>query len=188
MSTLVPTNAFGAEVLAHLDAQLQSARRLLAAILQQGTAIRAQDVDTVMDRLAEIQAEVERRGGLEQQRAGILGRAGQALGVPAHVVTLDAMGTLLGDGVAAAARERSGELRGLLEQIAREHRANRALMKQELAFLDHLMRQLGGGGDETGAYGANGMAATMRQDVQLPPATGGRDAIPQRPSILDLQA
>jgi len=184
MSALVPADAFGAEVLAHLDAQLQSARRLLAAILQQGAAIRAQEVDTVLDRLAEVQAEVERRGNLEQQRAAILGRAGQALGVPAHVVTLDAMGTLLGDSVAAAARERSGELRGLLEQIAREHRANRALMKQELAFLDHLMRQLGAGGDETGAYGANGMATTARADVQLPAAP----PTAQRPSILDLQA
>lgn len=184
MSTLVPTNAFGAEVLAHLDAQLQSARRLLAAILEQGVAIRTQDVDTVLDRLEVIQAEVGRRGGLEQQRAAILGRAGQALGVPAHVVTLDAMGTLLGEGIAVAARDRSAELRGLLEEIAREHRANRALMKQELAFLDHLMRQLGGGGDETGAYGANGMATTTRTDIHLPASA----PIAPRPSILDLKA
>jgi hypothetical protein len=184
MTMLVPANAFGAEVLAHLDAQLLSARRLLSAVLEQGAAIRAQEVETVLDRLTEIQAEVERRGALEQQRAGILGRAGQALGVPAHVVTLEAMSTLLGDGVAAAARERSAELRGMLEQIAREHRANRALMKQELAFLDHLMRQLGAGGDETGAYGANGMATATRADVQLPAVAPAA----QRPSILDMRA
>ena len=45
---------------------------------------------------------------------------------------------------AATARERSAELRGLLEEIAREHGINRALMRQELAFLDHLMRLVGG--------------------------------------------
>lgn len=176
MNQLVPTNAFGAEVLAHLDAQLHSARRLLAAVLQQGQAIRAQDVDTVLERLAEIQAEMERRGGLEQDRARILTRAGQALGTPAHVVTLDAMSTLLGDAIAAAAKERSAELRGMLEQISREHRANRALMKQELAFLDHLMRQIIGSENETGAYGAGAMPAAQA---------------PQGPTInrvLDLQA
>lgn len=160
VTTLVPSTPFGAEVLAHLDAQLASARRLLAAVLQQGEAIRAQDVDTVLDRLTEIQGEVERRGALETDRARLLSRAGQALGIPAHVVTLDAMSTLLGDAMAVAARERSGELRGMLEQIAREHRANRALMKQELAFLDHLMRQMGAGGDETGAYGPGGLPSS----------------------------
>src|SRR3954447_2029661 len=44
---------------------------------------------------------------------------------------------------AATARERSAELRGLLEEITREHGVNRALMRQELAFLDHLMRLVG---------------------------------------------
>ena len=45
---------------------------------------------------------------------------------------------------AEAARERSAELRGLLAEIAREHGINRALMRQELAFLSHLMRLVGG--------------------------------------------
>ncbi len=41
---------------------------------------------------------------------------------------------------AQIASERSFELRGLLEEIQREHTVNRALMHQELAFLDHLLR------------------------------------------------
>ena len=45
------------------------------------------------------------------------------------------------------ARERSSELRGLLEETKREHHVNRALMSQELAFLDHLLRLAGEGGD-----------------------------------------
>lgn len=189
MSTLVPTNAFGAEVLAHLDAQLASGRRLLAHVLGQSRAIREKDVATVLVQLEEIQAEMERRAGLEQERARLLTRAGQALGVPAHVVTLDAMGQLLGDAMAAAARERSGELRGLLEEIAREHRANRALMKQELAFLDHLMRQLGAGGDETGGYGVDAMPASASRQPYLPVGRAAADA-PTSSALraLDLQA
>ena len=44
---------------------------------------------------------------------------------------------------AELARARSAELRGLLAEIAREHGVNRALMRQELAFLDHLTRLIG---------------------------------------------
>ena len=42
----------GADVLAHLDAQLESARRLLDIVLRQGAAIRRQDVDEVLARLS----------------------------------------------------------------------------------------------------------------------------------------
>ena len=70
-------------------------------------------------------------------------RAGIALGVPAPQVTLDAMTMLMPANEAARARQRSAELRGLLAEIAREHGINRALMRQELAFLDHLVRLIG---------------------------------------------
>lgn len=171
-----PATAFGAEVLAHLDAQLRSARALLEAVLRQGKAIRTPDVDAVLEGLAEIEGEMERRGALERDRARLLGRAGQTLGVAAHVVTLDALATLLSPGEADAARARSAELRGLLEEIGREHRANRALMRQELAFLDHLMRTLGAGGDDAGTYEAD------RRTV----ASNGRRPTAHR--VLDLEA
>ena len=132
-----------AELLAHLDAQLASARRLLGLVLDQGKAIRIRDVDGVLGKLAEVQTEMGRRGGLEQDRAGLLQRAGASLGVPATEVTLDAMTTLMPANEAARARQRSAELRGLLGEIAREHGINRALMRQEMAFLDHLVRLIG---------------------------------------------
>ena len=69
-----------AELLAHLDAQIASARRLLALVLEQGGAIRSRDVDGVLGKLAEIQTEMGRRGALEMERAGVLQRAGAALG------------------------------------------------------------------------------------------------------------
>jgi FlgN protein len=132
-----------AAVLSHLDVQIDSARRLLASILSQGTAIRARDVEGVIVRLAEVKTEMGDRADLEEQRTNLLVRAGIALGVPAPQVTLDAMTMLMPVNEGARARQRSAELRGLLAEIAREHGINRALMRQELAFLDHLVRLIG---------------------------------------------
>jgi hypothetical protein len=132
-----------AELLVHLDSQMASARRLLALVLEQGKAIRIRDVDAVLARLADVQTEMGRRGGLEQDRAGLLQRAGIALSVPATQVTLEGLCALVSPGAAATARDRSAELRGLLAEIAREHGINRALMRQELAFLAHLTRLIG---------------------------------------------
>jgi hypothetical protein len=132
-----------AELLAHLDTQLASARRLLGLVLEQGKAIRARDVEGVLGRLADIQTEMGRRGTLEKERAGLLQRAGATLGVPATQVTLERLCALVTPGAAEAARLRSAELRGLLAEIAREHGINRALMRQELAFLSHLTRLIG---------------------------------------------
>ena len=132
-----------AELLAHLDQQVTSARRLLALVLEQGTAIRARDVDGVLARLSDIQTEMGRRGSLEAERTALLQRAGQALGIAASHVTLERLCQIITAGAARAAVERSAELRGLLAEIAREHGINRALMRQELAFLAHLTRLIG---------------------------------------------
>jgi hypothetical protein len=132
-----------AAVLAHLDVQIESARRLLASILSQGAAIRTRDVEGVVARLAEVKTEMAQRAELEEQRTNLLVRAGIALGVPAPQVTLDAMTMLMPVNEGARARQRSAELRGLLAEIAREHGINRALMRQELSFLDHLVRLIG---------------------------------------------
>jgi FlgN protein len=154
--------AFGTDVLRHLDAQLASARRLLDAVLRQGAAIRNRDVDAVLARLAEMQAEMERRSTLERDRVRILTQAGNGLGVAAHTVTLEALAQLLSPDEAAAARGRSAELRGLLAEVQREHVTNRALMRQELAFLSHLTRQLGVDGEDVGYRPPSEPGATMR--------------------------
>jgi hypothetical protein len=135
-------NPFERDVLAHLEAQIDSAQRLLGSILGQGSAIRERDVESVLARLADIKTEMDLRGRLEGERTDLLVRAGAQLGVPAPAVTLEAMTGLMTDGVAERARERSAELRGLLDEVTREHGINRALMRQELSFLDHLVRLL----------------------------------------------
>ncbi len=174
------TPGLALDVLAHLDAQVASARHLLDLVLAQGRAIRDRDVQGVLRRLEAIQAEVERRAHLETARTELLGRAGRALGLPASAVTVDALCGLLGAGEAAAARARSTDLAGLLAELAREHGVNRALMRQELAFLAHLTRLVGG--EPEGGYRPHGSAAAT---VPAP-----RPAPPPRSAtrVLDLQA
>ena len=168
------TSVLEAELLVHLDSQIASARKLLALVLEQGKAIRARDVDAVLARLTDVQTEMGRRGALEQDRAALLQRAGAALGVPAAQVTLERLCALVTPGAATTARERSGELRGLLAEIAREHGINRALMRQELAFLSHLTRLVG---QETEpGYGRPGDTG------------GGAASAPPLHRALDLQA
>jgi hypothetical protein len=156
------SSSLGAALLRHLDAQIASARKLLDAVLRQGAAIRARDVDGVLARVAEMQGEMERRAALERERVQILTAAGHGLGIPAHAVTLDAMTQLLNAHEAQAATSRSAELRGLLAEVQREHTINRALMRQELAFLSHLTRQLGIEGEDVGYRPPSEPGATMR--------------------------
>ena len=163
-TALVPHATLGNDLVAHLDAQIASAQRLLEAVLRQGQAIRAREVEEVLTRLADIQAEMGRRAALEGHRAAILSSAGSALGIPPHAVTLEALSQLLQPVHATVAAERSAELRGLLAEVVREHAINRVLMRQELAFLDHLMRELGAEPDTgyAGLAGASPQQATAR--------------------------
>jgi flagellar biosynthesis/type III secretory pathway chaperone len=108
-----------------------------------------------------LQAELQRRKLLEDERARLLDRAGIRLGLPAGGVTLTLLEQLMDAQSASEARARSAELRGLLEQVQREHYVNRALMSQELAFLDHLLRLAGQGGDSV--YDATGERPAARR-------------------------
>jgi len=161
-----PEGALGPALVAHLDEQIASTQRLLQIVMAQAAAIRDRDVDTVLGSITEIQGEMERRAALERVRTGLLARAGAQLGVAAHAVTLDAVCSLIAPAEAAAARERSAELRGLLAEVGRQHGANRLLMRQELAFLEHLTRLLGG--EEHGAYAPPGAGAPVHPAAVRP--------------------
>jgi flagellar FlgN protein len=127
----------------HLDVQIESGRRLLDLVLRQGAAIRERDVEAVLARLADIKTEMAARELLEEERAGLIAQAGLRLGVAPAGVTLAALTALAPSPQAQQLQARSAELRGLLAEIAREHGINRALMRQELTFLDHLIRLTG---------------------------------------------
>jgi FlgN protein len=134
--------ALAAEVLTHLSSQISSARSLLEVVLEQGAAIRARDVHTVVRLAGILRGEMGRRQLLEEERARLLARSGERLGVPAEGVTLVLLGTLMDRAQAELASARSAELKGLLHELQREHSCNRALMQIELGFLDHLMGML----------------------------------------------
>jgi hypothetical protein len=145
------------DVLAHLDGQLVAARRLLALVLDQGAAIRQRDVQNVARLAGMLQAEMQRRQLIETERMRLLERAGARLGVTPTAVTLSLLTQLMHPDAAHEAQARSSELRGMLDVVQREHICNRALMSQELAFLDHLLRLTDGG---SGGYDAGGDRAT----------------------------
>jgi hypothetical protein len=83
--------------------------------------------------------------------------------VPGGSVTLALLETLMDRDSALLAGARSSELRGLLETVQREHHVNRALMSQELAFLDHLLKLAGIGGDESYSAGGDRLATSAAQ-------------------------
>jgi hypothetical protein len=162
------------DVLAHLDAQLVAARQLLALVLEQAAAIRHGDVQTVVELAGMMQAEMQRRQVIDGERMRLLERAGARLGVTPGSVTLSLLECLMDPLAAGQARARSSELRGLLSEVQREHACNRALMNQELAFLDHLLRLADGTFD---GYDAAGDRAPNTQAL-----------VPKRQRVLDLEA
>ena len=87
MSAIVPVaadrggEALAEEILAHLDAQIASARGLLGVVLEQGAAIRARDVQAVVRLAGILRGEMGRRQLLEEQRTQLLARCGERLGV-----------------------------------------------------------------------------------------------------------
>jgi SpoVK/Ycf46/Vps4 family AAA+-type ATPase len=147
------------DVLAHLATQLDSARRMLAIVLEQATAIRQRAVPQVVRLASSLQAEMHRREVIEAERLELLQRAGGHLGVSPADVSIAMLANLMDEESAEAARSRTAELRGMLLEIQREHTTNRALMQQELAFLDHLLRLAG----NAGGYDSGGEQARVRR-------------------------
>lgn len=141
---MVQDQILPAAVARHLDLQIASAQRLLDLVLRQGSSIRERDVEAVLARLADIQVEMAARESLERERTELIRRAAVRLGVEPIQVDLGKLAGLAAPTEQERLLSRSAELRGLLAEIAREHGINRALMRQELTFLDHLLRITGG--------------------------------------------
>jgi hypothetical protein len=146
------------ELVAHLEAQIESSRRLLQALISQTDAIRDHHVEQVLTRLRDIQVEVAGRARIELDREDMLRRAGAVLGLAPDVVDLKAMLPLLPLEEREPALALSAELKGLAKEIERVHAHNRILIRQELAFVDHLLRAMSG--LPQGGYTAEGAAGT----------------------------
>jgi hypothetical protein len=121
----------------------------------------ARDVHTVVRLAGHLHGEMSRRQLIEQERARLLTLSGARLGIAAQDVTLTRLSTLMDSASAELAQSRSAHLRGLLHELQREHSCNRALMRLELSFLDHLMSTLAL--DGTHGYDPRGASATTTQ-------------------------
>jgi hypothetical protein len=167
MTTIAEGRQFDAlltrDVLEHLSTQLESARRMLAIVLEQATAIRQRAVPQVVRLATSLQTEMHRREVIETDRLALLQRAGAQLHVSSGDVSIAMLANLMDDESAEIARNRTAELRGMLLEIQREHTTNRALMQQELAFLDHLLRLAG----NAGGYDSGGDQAKVRRRKPL---------------------
>jgi FlgN protein len=141
-------------LIAHLDAQIESTERLLRALLSQNDSIRRQDVEGVLARLGDIQGELANRQRLERERDALLADAGARLGLAADELDIEDVLTLYPAASHAPPRERSAQLKGLLAEVGRVHDQNQILIRQELSFLDHLLRLLSGA--PQGGYTAAG--------------------------------
>lgn len=128
----------------HLKRQLESSRRLLEIVLSQRDAIRRQDVETVLASLTDVQSEMAYRARLEQERDTILYETARLTGAAPDTLDLEAVLVGVPTAEAAQARALSAELRGLITEVGRIHDQNRILLRQELTFLDHLMRVMSG--------------------------------------------
>lgn len=151
------------DVLAHLNNQLDSARRMLAIVLDQAVAIRERAVSRVVQLASDLQTEMHRREVIEFDRHTLLERAGTKLSVAPEDVSMTMLAELMDPDSAAVARMRQAELRGLLGDIQREHHTNQALMHQELAFLEHLLRLAG----SAGGYDAGGEPSSSSKATRL---------------------
>lgn len=151
------------DVLAHLNTQLESARRMLSIVLEQAAAIRQRAVPTIVKLAGALQVEIHRRETIEAERLSLLQRASVKLAVSAQDISMSMLAGMMDSDSAALARQRQAELRGLLEEIQREHHTNRALMQQELAFLDHLLQLAG----SAGGYNAGGGRASAGKTTRI---------------------
>jgi FlgN protein len=145
-------------ILDHMTRQLASSRRLLEIVLSQNAAIRRQDTEAVLASLSDVQAEMAYRAQLETEREVIFRNASTQHGVTADVLDLESLLVGMPAEEAAEARSLSAELVGLVREIGRIHEQNRVLLRQELAFLDHLMRAMSG--TPQGGYTPTGWAGT----------------------------
>jgi hypothetical protein len=98
----------------------------------------------VIERLRDIELEMGERRRLESEREALIDAAADLLAVPVDDVDLEVLVALGPPDEADAARRFSAELKGIVGEIERRHIENRVLVRQELAFLDHLMRAIAG--------------------------------------------
>ena len=130
-----------AEVLVNLQAQVRTYRRLLDLSQAQVVALRDRDVQAVHAILQEIELTMIDRGVVDQGRTAILGRVATELGLPIEAVNVRVIQEHAGDAsLAEGIGACSAELKELIGDLDVVVGKNKALLEQELAMIDHMVR------------------------------------------------
>jgi hypothetical protein len=148
------------ELVTHLEAQISSAERLLATVVAQTEAIKTQDVPELLARLGDVQTELGVRKQLELERERLIQGAAARRGVAPESIDLEALLEGVPPEPATRVRSLSSHLRTVLAQVAQVHGSNRVLIRQELTFVDHLLRVLSG--TPQAGYSPGGWASASR--------------------------
>ena len=96
------------ELLEHLERQVASARKLLGIVLAQTEAIKRQDVELLLARLADVQLEMRTRERLEHERDAIIRVVAGQLGVAPGEIDIESILALVAPPGADQARAMRG--------------------------------------------------------------------------------
>jgi flagellar biosynthesis/type III secretory pathway chaperone len=105
--------------------------------------------------LTNAEAGIVRSRELEAERARLLARIAEQIGVPAKELTLKKIEEHVG-AHAEALLDAGGELKKLVEKIRHDNRQVGLLLRHSVLFIDDLVRAVTGGGESSRTYAKSG--------------------------------
>lgn len=132
--------AIAHELCTNLEEQVRVWRRLLDLSQAQLTALQSQDVHAVHAILQEIEMTMLDRSRTELRRSMLIGQVATELGVPAADVTRELVAARCDAPIAEALATASDELRELVSGLDDVVARNTALLEQELAIIEIMVR------------------------------------------------
>jgi hypothetical protein len=145
------------EVCLNLGEQERVWRRLLDLSLAQLQALQQQDVHGVHALLQEIEVVMLDRSRTEVRRSMLLTQAGSMLGIPADEVTREHLLAHCDEAVAQELTRSAEELRALVVELDAVVARNAAMLEQELAIIDVLVRGATVDTSTKATYGKSGV-------------------------------
>lgn len=145
------------ELCLNVQEQVRVWRRLLDLSLAQLQALQQQDVHSVHAILQEIEIAMLERSRTEVRRGVLLEQAAASLGIPSAQVTRDVIAAQCDAPLGEALGRAAEELRALVVELDAVVARNAAMLEQELAIIEVLVR---GATVDTSArttYGKHGM-------------------------------
>ena len=145
------------ELCLNLGEQSRVWRRLLDLSQAQLTALKAQDVHSVHAVLQEIEIAMLDRSRTEVRRGVLLAQAGALLNMAPEAITRDVIAANCDAPLGAALAQAAEELRALVVELDAVVARNSAMLEQELAIIEVLVRGATVDTKAQKTYGKHGM-------------------------------